>query len=48
MRMDNYDRRKCSICRREYETTDSESKICPLCRADELRYKAQKSINKTS
>lgn len=34
MRLENYTEKNCTICRRSYETTDSESKICPLCRMD--------------
>jgi hypothetical protein len=41
MRLDNYQQRICTRCRRDYETADSESKICPLCRSDELRCKAK-------
>ena len=41
MRLDNYQQRICTQCRRDYETTDSDSKICPLRRSDELRCKAK-------
>jgi Zn finger protein HypA/HybF involved in hydrogenase expression len=37
MRLDYYVKRTCLNCRRDYETTDSNVKICPLCRADKLR-----------
>lgn len=36
---DYYMQKICSICKRKYETKDSESKKCPLCKADELRCK---------
>jgi PHP family Zn ribbon phosphoesterase len=34
MKLDKYVRTQCSICKRGYETTDDESKLCPLCRMD--------------
>jgi predicted amidophosphoribosyltransferase len=50
MRLEHYIKQICSNCKRDFETTNTEHTICPLCRMDDdsiLAYNIQQKVTKS-